>query len=150
MSKISRELVFRLADEISLENNPVTNIEIRKRNGFHGSLSTISPLLKEWKDTQRQRQLESESLPKDILIKALEPAWALLKNEARKELENTVNFYNKEDDRLMEDILTLAHEFDKSEGVVRFLNGENERNRKEAEGVKEELEIANVLLKEEQ
>lgn len=55
-AKITRDLVFELADSLEAEGVRVTSTSIKSRNGDHGNLTAISVYMKQWKEHKKQKE----------------------------------------------------------------------------------------------
>lgn len=118
MSKITKDLVFQLANELSLAGLAITNLAIRQRNDNSGSLSSIAPLLKEWKEERMQQEDQAESMPEELILNTIKPLWAVLKKQSRIELaEKTELFKIKETEFNAEKDQFIA-EFDRHEELI--------------------------------
>lgn len=141
MAKIDKELVFELASELRAMGEPVTNLAIRKMNGENGSLTTIAPLLKEWKESLIEEKSEAESMPEELIINTIKPLWSVLKKQSRIDLaEKTALFEAKEHDLLAE-VEQFSAEFDRQERLIA------ETNHKLKEAETELTELAGNLQK---
>ncbi|SFQ69229.1 replication region DNA-binding N-term [Roseivivax halotolerans] len=67
---IAQDDVFAAADAIAARGGEPTNASVRAELGDRGSFSTISPLIKEW----REQQEEIAALPAEVEARALEAA----------------------------------------------------------------------------
>lgn len=82
--KITQELVFDLADRLTAQGVDPTNLRIRELNGNRGSLTSITPLLKAWREQRTSQAIESlPDMPTDRLLGLLQPVWAELAREAQ-------------------------------------------------------------------
>lgn len=63
-AKITRELVFELADALEAEGARITSTSIKGRNGNHGNLTAISVYMKQWKEYKKQK--ERKAIPIDM------------------------------------------------------------------------------------
>lgn len=83
-SKITKELVFDLADQLSAQGIDPTNLKIRELNDNHGSLSSITPHLKAWRELRASEAVEAlPDMPEERLLVALRPVWGELVREAQ-------------------------------------------------------------------
>lgn len=82
--KITKELVFDLADQLVAQGIDPTNLKIREMNESRGSLSSITPHLKAWREQRSAEAVESlPDMPEERLLAVLRPVWAELARESQ-------------------------------------------------------------------
>lgn len=65
MSNITEKKVFAAADALELEGKRVTVMNVRTKLGG-GSYSTITPLVKQWREERAEKEVLSASLPDEL------------------------------------------------------------------------------------
>ena len=148
--KITQELVFDLADRLTAQGVEPTNLRIRELNGNRGSLTSITPLLKAWREQRTSQAIESlPDMPTDRLLGLLQPVWAELAREAqalfkaeqtafddaKKRHEAEVTGYIDEIDRQSNEIesvnLTLSRAIEENQDLKQQLAALSERERQQ-------------------
>lgn len=95
--KITKELVFDLADQMVLQGIDPTNLKIRDMNESRGSLSSITPHLKAWREQRSAEAAESlPDMPEERLLAVLRPVWAELARESQAILKAEQAAFNQE------------------------------------------------------
>lgn len=145
---INKDLVFQFADELTLEEKTVTVRAIREKNGGRGSLATIAPILKEWRDLNKE-VIEQEPMPEALLLNAMKPLWAVLNEQAKQELLEKNKLFEQEEDRLLTEILEFADECDQQKQLLIELKESLDARDKalfEVQKNYEDLQLKNVEL----
>jgi DNA repair exonuclease SbcCD ATPase subunit len=121
-TKITKELVFDLADQLSAQGIEPTNLKIREMNDNHGSLSSITPHLKAWKEQRAAEAVEAlPDMPEERLIAALRPVWGELVREAQALYKEEREAVQREKVAIQEENDGYMSEIDRQESKIEDL-----------------------------
>lgn len=109
--QINEALVYKLADQLLAQGKRPTNLGIREMNGNRGSMATIAPLLKKWREERRSLEGRSKLTVTPEIEAALMPlVWQIEKN---------LNVENADENMsLKEDIDQLVSELNEKQLVI--------------------------------
>ncbi|MFW1108913.1 DNA-binding protein [Vibrio parahaemolyticus] len=142
-TKITKELVFDLADQLSAQGIEPTNLKIREMNDNHGSLSSITPHLKAWKEQRAAEAVEAlPDMPEERLIAALRPVWGELVREAQALYKEEREAVQREKVAIQEENDGYMSEIDRQESKIEDLQrrvAELSEEAKELQAVRVEL-----------
>jgi chromosome segregation ATPase len=146
--KITHEQIIAAIETIAKSGESLTNDAVRNALGGIGSLTTISPVLKAWKEEQKKICTELENAPKvvtDKLSRYANDIWATAIELANARLDADRNILKQENERLSEHIRLLEND-----GIALGIELEGlERERAALESAnKEAQEIIGVLRSE--
>lgn len=117
--KITQELVFDLADSLIAKGIDPTNLRIREMNGNRGSLSSITPLLKAWREQRTSDAIEAiPDMPSERLLGVLQPVWAELAREAQATFKAEQAAFEQERKTYAEEIATYIVEIDRQSELL--------------------------------
>lgn len=162
--KITPELVFDLADRLIAQGIDPTNLRIRELNGNRGSLSSITPLLKAWREQRTSQAIESlPDMPTERLLVLLQPVWAELAREAQAlfkaeqvvfddakkkhdaESANYIDEIDRQSNEIENANLSLSRSIDESQELKQQLAALSERQVQQLERMQQQItQISNL------
>ena len=123
--KITKELIFDLADQLIAQGTEPTNLKLREMNDHRGSLSSITPHLKAWREQRSAEAVESlPDMPEERLLSVLRPVWAELVRESQTMLKIERALFEGDRDVFMADAGNYIAEIDRQADEIELLTAE--------------------------
>lgn len=123
--KITKELVFDLADQLVVQGIDPTNLKIREMNDNRGSLSSITPHLKAWREQRSSEAVESlPDMPEERLLSVLRPVWSELARESQAVLKAEQAIFENDRAQFMAETESYISEIDRQADEVERLTAE--------------------------
>ena len=117
--KITQELVFELADVLSSQGIDPTNLKIREMNDNHGSLTSITPHLKQWREVRSAEGVEAmPDMPEEKLLQLLRPVWSELAREAKVLFADDKERIESKMADCQQQLTAIQHEVDRQDTVI--------------------------------
>ncbi|MFI3246275.1 MAG: DNA-binding protein [Ferrimonas sp.] len=124
--KIDQEVVFELAERLVSDGIEPTTLKIRELNENHGSLTSITPLLKQWKEARLKGcGGDIPDMPEAKLLQLLRPIWGELVRESQSLFMDEKEALNSERSDLLGLAQAASAEVDRQENVIEKLNADN-------------------------
>lgn len=123
--KITKELIFDLADQLVAQGTEPTNLKLREMNSNRGSLSSITPHLKAWREQRSAEAVESlPDMPEDRLLSVLRPVWAELVRESQAALKAEQAIFERDRAEFVTETENYITEIDRQADEVERLTAE--------------------------
>lgn len=123
--KITKELIFDLADQLIAQGTEPTNLKLREMNDNRGSLSSITPHLKAWREQRSAEAVESlPDMPEERLLSVLRPVWAELARESQTILKAEQAIFERDRTEFVAETENYIAEIDRQADEVERLTAE--------------------------
>jgi len=123
--KITKELIFDLADQLIAQGTEPTNLKLREMNDNRGSLSSITPHLKAWREQRSAEAVESlPDMPEERLLSVLRPVWAELARESQTVLKAEQAIFERDRSEFVAETENYITEIDRQADEVERLTAE--------------------------